>query len=68
MNTLKLDDWRKLQRTTTEEKEPQYVAPNFRPLQHSYGRLIRTNIISRNTSLECMRQITISQYRSNLRN
>uniref|UniRef100_A0A0R3QTG3 Alpha-carbonic anhydrase domain-containing protein n=1 Tax=Brugia timori TaxID=42155 RepID=A0A0R3QTG3_9BILA len=40
-------NWRKLQRTIAEEKEPQYVAPNFRPLQHSYGRLIRTNIISK---------------------
>ncbi|VDK74131.1 unnamed protein product [Litomosoides sigmodontis] len=42
-----LNKWRKLQRTISEGKEPQYVAPNFRPLQHSYGRLIRTNIISR---------------------
>ncbi|VDN03541.1 unnamed protein product [Thelazia callipaeda] len=42
-----LNRWRKLQRTVAEEKEPQYVAPNFRPLQYSHGRLIRTNIVSK---------------------
>ncbi|EFO20878.2 hypothetical protein LOAG_07611 [Loa loa] len=61
-----LNKWRKLQRTITEEKEPQFVAPNFRPLQHSYGRLIRTNIISKNVSMECKRHIMVSRYRSNL--
>ncbi|MCP9259218.1 Protein CBR-CAH-1 [Dirofilaria immitis] len=61
-----LNEWRKLQRTAIKEKEPQYVAPNFRPLQPSHGRLIRTNIISRNTSMECKSQIMISRYRSNL--
>uniref|UniRef100_A0A915PFL9 Alpha-carbonic anhydrase domain-containing protein n=1 Tax=Setaria digitata TaxID=48799 RepID=A0A915PFL9_9BILA len=66
ISLLALNKWRKLQRTTAEEKEPQYVAPNFRPLQHSYGRLIRTNIINRNTSMECKRHITVSRYRSNL--
>ncbi|VDN49859.1 unnamed protein product [Gongylonema pulchrum] len=45
ISTKDLKKWRKLQRTSVEEKEPQYVAPNFRPLQLSYGRLIRTNII-----------------------
>lgn len=33
-----------LQQTSSQQDEPRYMAPNFRPLRESRGRIIRTNI------------------------